>query len=113
MSDIFVVLMYAGVAACHGSFSGWELARALCPGFFLHECNPAPSAHPAGLAGLHASIGEPVAFACGTEFHHQALKPLTNKAARLMPITKARATPATAEQGGERHTKQGSNHVFA
>jgi hypothetical protein len=58
--------------------SGWELARALCPGFFLHECNPASSTHPPFGAGLHASIGEPVSLtfvAKDHDFLHPVLQP--------------------------------------
>jgi hypothetical protein len=55
--------MYAGGAALPLQLLLLGLAGALCPGFFLHECNPAPGAHPFGWAGLDAPISEPVTLA--------------------------------------------------
>lgn len=54
------------------------LAKALCLGFFLHECDPATGAHPFGGAGMDAAIGQPVSLALVAKDHdflHPVLHP--------------------------------------
>jgi hypothetical protein len=55
----------------------WELTRALCPGFFIEEIDPARLTKPATGADLHTAIGQPVALAGSAEFKtHDFLHPV-------------------------------------
>ena len=55
---------------------GRELARALCPGFFLGEVGPALGAQPPVGAGMHASLWQPVTFTLVAEFKTHGFLPL-------------------------------------
>lgn len=63
--------MYAGGAVSHAATPVEELARALCPGFFLAKVGPALGTQPSGWTGLNTTLGQSVSLALGAEFKHQ------------------------------------------
>jgi len=69
--------MYAGDAALPLLHPlGRELARALCPGFFLGEVGPALGTQPSAGAGLHSTLWQSVALALVAEFEAHGFLPL-------------------------------------